>query len=98
MSVWQIAVRGECMKNLFTYSNVFGGALLLSLLAAAMPSPAVADTESERLAKLEAAVKALQEQNAALKREVSELKGSTPKKEVSRKTATTTTTDAKTYV
>lgn len=84
------------MKNSFTCSNVFGGALLLSLLVAAVPSPAVADTESERLAKLEAAVKSLQEQNAALRREVSELKGSTPKKEVSRKTATTT--DAKTYV
>jgi phosphate-selective porin len=40
---------------------------------AARPA-AAADRESERLAKLEAAVKALQEQNTALKQELSELK------------------------
>jgi len=34
-----------------------------------------ADSDSERLTKLEAAVKTLQTENAALKREVAELKG-----------------------
>ena len=83
------------MKLAFTWSNLTRSVLLLSLWAAvSIPVTAAAETESERLAKLEAAVKALQEQNAALKREVSELKGASPKKEVTRKT----TTDGKNYV
>jgi phosphate-selective porin OprO and OprP len=83
------------MKLSLTWSNLTRGVLVLCLWAAVgLPLTSAAETESERLAKLEAAVKALQEQNAALKREVSELKGASPKKEVSRKT----TADGKTYV
>jgi phosphate-selective porin len=61
----------------------FGGgrtlAVLLASLALDVRWAAAADTEAARLAKLEAAVKTLQEQNTALKREVSELKRSSPK-------------------
>jgi uncharacterized protein YlxW (UPF0749 family) len=59
----------------FTHSTLVRGILLVSLCAAMGIPFAAADTESQRLAKLEEAVKALQEQNAALKNEVSELKG-----------------------
>ena len=83
------------MKLAFTRWNLTRSVLVLSLWAAVgIPFASAAETESERLAKLEAAVKALQDQNAALKREVSELKGASPKKEVSRKS----TSDGKTYV
>jgi phosphate-selective porin OprO/OprP len=83
------------MKLAFTRWNLTRSVLVLSLWAAVgIPFTRAAETESERLAKLEAAVKALQEQNTALKREVSDLKGASPKKEVSRKS----TSDGKTYV
>ena len=82
-------------KLSLTWPDLTRGVLVLCLCAAVgFPSTSAAESESERLAKLEAAVKALQEQNAALKREVSELKGASPKKEVAAKT----TTDGKTYV
>jgi phosphate-selective porin len=83
------------MKLSLTCSNLIRGVLVLCLSAVlGLRSVNAAESESERLAKLEAAVKALQEQNAALKHEVAELKGVSPKKEVSPKT----TADGKTYV
>jgi hypothetical protein len=57
-----------------------------------------AETESERLAKLEAAVKALQEQNAALKREVSELKGASPAVPLAANPSKAGAADGKSYV
>jgi len=50
-----------------------------------------ADSDSERLTKLEAAVKTLQTENAALKREVAELKGSS-------QPASKSSPDGKSYV
>ena len=50
-------------------------AVSILLSAVGLRSAAAADSDSDRLARLEAAVKALQDQNSALKREVSELKG-----------------------
>jgi phosphate-selective porin len=51
------------------------GTLLLTLCATlATPFAVAAESESDRLTKLESAVQALQKENAALKREVSELK------------------------
>lgn len=64
------------VQRAFTHSTLGRGMLLISLCAAVgITSARAAATESERLAKLEAAVKALQQENTALKREVSELKG-----------------------
>lgn len=78
-----------------SFACIIRGALVLGLWAAlGVPFTSAAETEAERLAKLEAAVKALQEQNAALKREVSELKGPSKQKDVSQKS----TGDGKTYV
>jgi phosphate-selective porin OprO and OprP len=77
----------------FTLSILARVVLLVSLCAAlGIPFASAAETESERLAKLEAAVKALQEQNTALKREVSELKGG------SHREASTKSSDGKTYI
>lgn len=83
------------MSHAFTYTNLVRGVLLVSLCAAfGIPFANAAESESERLAKLEAAVRALQDQNAALKREVSELKGGSHQRDASVKS----TTDAKNYV
>jgi len=66
------------MNSLVRHPSLFRFILIGSLCAAtAVPFAAAAESESDRLAKLEAAVKALQDQNAALKREVSELKETT---------------------
>ena len=78
-----------------SFACLIRGALVLGLWAAlGVPFTSAAETESERLAKLEAAVKALQDQNAALKREVSELKGAPHQKDASVKSEV----DAKNYV
>ena len=70
--------------------------MLITLFAAfSIPLSIAAESESDRLAKLEAAVKTLQKENADLKREVSELKGRSP-----RPTSTTapSAVDSKSYV
>jgi phosphate-selective porin len=83
------------MSHTFTYSRLARVVLLVGLCTAfGIPFENAAESESERLAKLEAAVKALQDQNAALKREVSELKGGSHQRDASVKS----TTDAKNYV
>ena len=82
------------MNRTFTHSTLVRGVLLVSLCVAfGIPFTGAAETESERLAKLEAAVKTLQEQNTALKREVSELKSGSHR-DASLKSAS----DAKNYV
>lgn len=83
------------MSHAFTFASLSRGVLLISLCAVfGIRFANAAETESERLAKLEAAVRALQDQNAALKREVSELKGGSHQRNASVRS----TTDAKNYV
>lgn len=82
------------MNRALTHSTLSRGILVVSLCAAVgIHFASAADSESERLAKLEAAVKALQEQNAALKREVSELKGGSQRAPVEKSAS-----DGKSYV
>jgi phosphate-selective porin OprO/OprP len=72
------------------------GSLLITLLAAfSAPLSIAAESESDRLAKLEAAVETLQKENADLKREVSELKRG-PQRTSSAKA--TSAIDSKSYV
>lgn len=70
-----------CVNRAFTHSTLVRGILLVSLCAAVGIPFAAAGPESERLSKVEAGLKALEERNAsleqrnsALEREVSELK------------------------
>jgi hypothetical protein len=82
------------VSHAFTYSNLARGVLVLSLCAAfGIPFTSAAETESERLAKLETAVRELREENTALKREVSELKHPSRDRDASPKSAL----DAKSY-
>ncbi len=70
------------------------GIIVFGLCAAVgIHSAGAAESESDRLSKLEAAVKALQQENHALKREVSELKGSSH-----HPSAAKSTVDGKSYV
>ena len=68
---------GPSQRNPFHRSAIrLGLTTICGLALTALPALQAAESESERLGKLEAAVKALQSENASLKHEVSELKKS----------------------